>query len=196
MLQFAESEKKYCHLCYRLSKYLDHIRGVADNPTSSLLPIRFPGCQEFPRLFWQQKLLGFGPSYLHLWLQSSILGWDMFSYFGLLFSWRCSVNFWRHCRSWNLHVGHLQLCLMSWQQSSEVFWSGHHSKVMTFLKKTTAEHLLKKQSLKLNPDNCRHIVIPLYFRMNSPGFCSSTNVLIIETWEFNSKFYKSLWVCV
>lgn len=66
MLQFAESEKKYCHLCYRLSKYLDHIRGVADKPTSSLLLIRFPCCQEFPRLFWQQKLLGFRPSYLHL----------------------------------------------------------------------------------------------------------------------------------
>lgn len=86
MLQFAEGEKRYCHLCYRLNKYLDHNKGLADEPSSSLLTIRFPCCQEFPRLFWQQKLLGFRPSCLHLWLRSSILGWQMFSYFGLLFS--------------------------------------------------------------------------------------------------------------
>lgn len=50
-LQFTEGEKRYCHLCYRLNKYLDHNRGLADEPSSSLLTIRFPCCQEFPRLF-------------------------------------------------------------------------------------------------------------------------------------------------
>lgn len=67
-------KKRYYHHCYRLSKYLDHVRGVTHKPTSSLLTIRSPCCQEFPRLFWQQKFLGFRPCYWHLWLQSSILG--------------------------------------------------------------------------------------------------------------------------
>lgn len=196
MLQFAEGEKRYCHLRYRLSKYLDHIRGVDNKPTSSLLTIRLPCRQEFSRLFWQQKLFGFRPSYLHLWLQSSMLGWDMLRFFGLLFSWCCSVNFWRHCRSWNFHVGHLQLYLMSWQQSSGVSWSGHHSKVMTFLKKTTAEHLLKNQSFKLHPAQCRYIVILLYFRMNCKGFCSSANVVIIQRPEILTPSFTYLCMCL
>lgn len=49
-------KKRYCHLCYRPSKYLDYIRGVADKPTSSLLTIRFPCRQEISKIILTTKV--------------------------------------------------------------------------------------------------------------------------------------------